>query len=173
MRDYKKIGLYLLIGILIGFVLGRVTVLRPTVEPTPSATPVIVSPETTQPSGTETITEDGIYDTKDEVALYIHTYGHLPKNYMTKEEAKKEYGWSGGSLHLLAENKCIGGNEYYNFEGLLPDIGDMKYYECDIDTLNRKKRGAKRIVFSEDGKLIYYTADHYDSFECLYGEESK
>ena len=31
-------------------------------------------------------------------------------------------------------------------------------------------RGAKRIVFSNDG-LIYYTEDHYKSFELLYGEE--
>lgn len=31
-------------------------------------------------------------------------------------------------------------------------------------------RRAKRIVFSNDG-LIYYTEDHYKSFELLYGEE--
>ena len=31
-------------------------------------------------------------------------------------------------------------------------------------------RGAKRILFSIDG-LIYYTEDHYKSFELLYGEE--
>ena len=31
------------------------------------------------------IDEDGIYDSKDEVALYIHTYGHLPSNYITKK----------------------------------------------------------------------------------------
>lgn len=30
--------------------------------------------------------------------------------------------------------------------------------------------GTKRIVFSNDG-LIYYTEDHYKSFELLYGEE--
>ena len=29
--------------------------------------------------------------------------------------------------------------------------------------------GAKRIVFSNDG-LVYYTEDHYESFELLYGE---
>ena len=40
--------------------------------------------------------------------------------------------------------------------------------ECDIDTLGAEKRGAKRIVFSNDG-LIYYTEDHYESFELLYG----
>ena len=44
-----------------------------------------------------------------------------------------------------------------------------KYYECDIDT-NGSYRGAKRIVYSNDG-LIYYTEDHYETFELLYGEE--
>ena len=44
------------------------------------------------------------------------------------------------------------------------------YTECDIDTLGADSRGAKRIVFSNDG-LIYYTEDHYKSFELLYGEE--
>ena len=45
-----------------------------------------------------------------------------------------------------------------------------KYTQCDIDTKGRSSRGAKRIVFSNDG-LIYYTGDHYKSFELLYGEE--
>ena len=66
------------------------------------------------------IDEDGTYTTKDDVALYIHTYGHLPNNF--------------------------------------------------IDTLGADSRGAKRIVFSNDG-LIYYTEDHYETFELLYGEE--
>ena len=57
-----------------------------------------------------------------------------------------------------------------NYEGLLPDAPGRKYYECDIDTLGARSRGAKRIIYSNDG-LIYYTADHYESFELLYGEE--
>ncbi|MGN0669070.1 MAG: ribonuclease domain-containing protein [Oscillospiraceae bacterium] len=39
-----------------------------------------------------------------------------------------------------------------------------------MDTLGQKNRGAKGIVFSNDG-LIYYTDDHYASFTLLYGEE--
>lgn len=45
-----------------------------------------------------------------------------------------------------------------------------EYHECDIDTLHAASRGAKRIVYSNDG-LIYYTEDHYESFILLYGEE--
>lgn len=115
--------------------------------------------------------EDGAYTTKEDVALYIHTYGRLPDNFITKKEAQ-DLGWSGGSLEPYApgRNLCIGGSRFGNYEGLLPEARGRTYTECDIDTLGAKSRGAKRIVFSNDG-LIYYTEDHYGSFELLYGDE--
>ena len=115
--------------------------------------------------------EDGVYTTKEDVALYIHTYGRLPDNFITKKEAEK-LGWPGGSLEPYAPGMCIGGSRFGNYEGLLPEADGRTYTECDIDTLGAEKRGAKRIVFSNDG-LIYYTEDHYESFELLYGEESR
>lgn len=117
----------------------------------------------------EEIDENGSYDDKDSVALYIHTYGKLPQNYISKAEAEK-LGWSGGSVEKFAEGKCIGGAKFGNYEGLLPKKEGRQYYECDIDTLGKDSRGAKRIVYSNDG-LIYYTDDHYESFELLFGEE--
>lgn len=113
------------------------------------------------------LAEDGSYTTKEDVALYLHLYGHLPDNFITKKEAQA-LGWEGGSLEPYAPGKCIGGSRFGNYEGLLPE--DRDYYECDIDTLGASSRGAKRIVYSEDG-LIYYTDDHYESFTLLYGEE--
>ena len=115
------------------------------------------------------IDEDGSYDSKDEVALYIHTYGKLPQNFITKKEAQS-LGWSGGSLEPYAPGKCIGGTHFGNYEGKLPEKEGRSYTECDIDTLGQSSRGAKRVVFSNDG-LIYYTEDHYSSFTLLYGEE--
>ena len=115
-----------------------------------------------------TLPEDGVYDSKDEVALYIHLYGHLPDNYITKSQAQ-DLGWTGGSLEPYAPGKCIGGSYFGNYEGLLPTVPGRRYTECDIDTLGASSRGAKRIVFSNDG-LIYYTDDHYDSFTLLAGE---
>ena len=132
---------------------------EPTAEPTPQPTP-----EPTPP-----LAEDGSYTSKEDVALYIHLYGHLPDNFITKKEAQK-LGWGGGSLEPYAPGKCIGGDYFGNYEGLLPEKKGRKYTECDIDTLGAKSRGAKRIIFSNDG-LIYYTDDHYESFELLYGEE--
>ena len=117
---------------------------------------------------TELPDPDGSYTKKDDVALYIHTYGCLPSNYMTKEEAR-DLGWEGGGLDDYAYGMCIGGDRFGNYEGLLPDASGREWTECDIDTLHKNSRGAKRIVFSNDG-LIYYTDDHYESFELLYGE---
>ena len=113
--------------------------------------------------------ENGSYNSKDDVALYIHTFGHLPPNYITKKQAQ-DLGWSGGSLEKYAPGKSIGGTRFGNYEGLLPEAPGRFYTECDIDTQGKSKRGAKRIVFSNDG-LIYYTDDHYESFTLLYGEE--
>ena len=106
---------------------------------------------------------------KDEVAAYIRDNGCLPDNFITKAEAR-ELGWNGGSLEPYAPGMCIGGDRFGNYEGLLPEKGGRTYYECDIDTLGAETRGAKRIVYSSDG-LIYFTEDHYESFELLYGEE--
>ena len=128
--------------------------------------------ETEAPSSAEPETlldENGTYTSKDDVALYIHTYGKLPSNFITKSQAEK-LGWTGGSLEPYAPGKCIGGGRFGNYEGLLPEKPGRTYTECDIDTLGARSRGAKRIVFSNDG-LIYYTDDHYEHFTLLYGEE--
>ncbi len=144
----------------------------PSAEAAQSTTAVSTSaatPETAEGSQPESLPEDGTYSSRDDVALYIHTYGHLPGNFITKKEAR-ELGWSGGSVEEYAPGKCIGGDHFGNFEGLLPEKSGRSYTECDIDTLGSSGRGAKRIIFSNDG-LIYYTDDHYASFTLLYGEE--
>ncbi len=112
--------------------------------------------------------ENGSYTTKEDVSLYLHTYGKLPQNFITKGEAR-DLGWEGGSLEPYAKGFCIGGDTFGNYEGLLPKKSGRTYRECDIDTLGKSARGAKRIVYSNDG-LIYYTDDHYESFTLLYGD---
>jgi len=104
------------------------------------------------------------YTTPEDVAEYIHIYSELPPNFITKNEAKK-LGWdsSKGNLWDVAPNKSIGGDTFGNREGLLPD---GKYYECDVN-YNGGYRGAERLIFSDAG-AIYYTNDHYQTFEQLY-----
>lgn len=116
--------------------------------------------------------EQGTYISKDDVALYINTYKKLPKNYITKSEARK-LGWQVGNnndLSKVAKGKSIGGDEFKNYEKLLPVIDGRIYYECDIDYV-KGKRNAKRIVYAIDDDEdvneevhIYYTDDHYNSF---------
>ena len=125
--------------------------------------------DTLKTTQSQTIDRSGSYTSKDDVALYIHTYGELPKNFITKKEAE-QLGWDGGSLEPYAPGKCIGGSYFGNYEGKLPKKKGRTYHECDIDTMGKRSRGAKRIVYSTDG-LIYYTPDHYETFELLYGEE--
>lgn len=134
-------------------------------------TNIIVSSDTdraqaeTPPDDAAAIDEDGQYDTRDEVAQYLTEYGHLPSNYITKKQAQA-LGWEGGSLEPYAPGCAIGGDRFGNYEGALPD---GSYHECDLNTVGKDKRGAERLVWSEDGR-IYYTADHYESFTKIMGE---
>ena len=126
-------------------------------------------------TGTETLSlgntvleEEGSYTSRDTVALYLMKYGTLPQNYITKAEAQA-LGWEGGSLLEYAPGKSIGGDRFGNYEGALPKAKGRTYTECDIDTAGADERGAKRIVFSNDG-LIFYTEDHYQTFTLLLGD---
>ena len=116
------------------------------------------------------VEESGEYTSKDEVAAYLNEFGHLPDNFITKKEAQA-LGWESkeGNLDEVAPGKSIGGDYFGNYEEVLPDAEGRTYHECDID-YEGGFRNAKRIVYSDDG-LIYYTEDHYETFEVLYGEE--
>ena len=120
--------------------------------------PKETEPKETEPKETQPAPQKS-YTGKEEVAAYIAKHGRLPDNFITKKQAEA-LGWKSGSLEKYAPGMCIGGDRFYNREGLLPA---GTYYECDIDTLGASKRGAKRIVFTKSGD-IYYTSDHYASF---------
>lgn len=113
------------------------------------------------------VEESKQYYRKNEVALYLHTYKHLPSNYITKNQAKS-LGWEGGNVSRYKSGAMIGGDYYGNFEEKLPKKSGRKYYECDVNNLYSSSRGAERIVYSNDG-LIYFTSNHYESFVKLYG----
>lgn len=122
---------------------------------------------TTAPEDTAlppSVEKDGSYTTPEDVAEYIHTFGTLPANFITKKEAQA-LGWdsSKGNLWDVAPGMSIGGDHFGNYEGLLPE-GD--YHECDVNYAGGY-RGAERIIYDDDGS-IWYTNDHYKSFEQLY-----
>ena len=128
------------------------------------------SSEIVSQSEEATVQENKEYYSVEEVALYLHLYGHLPANYITKKEALAA-GWvsSEGNLWEVTDHKCIGGDRFGNYEEKLPVQDGRKYYECDVEYAGGY-RGASRIIYSNDG-LIYYTGDHYETFTLLYEEE--
>ena len=114
-----------------------------------------------------TVQKDGQYTDKDSVALYIHLYGTVPSNYISKTKARKE-GWvnTKGNLWDVCPGMSIGGGGFYNDDNTMPDAPGREWFECDID-YEGGFRNAKRLVYSNDG-LIYYTDDHYKTFQSLY-----
>ena len=119
-------------------------------------------------SQTVSVSKDGSYTSKEEVAAYIHEYGCLPGNFISKTKARKA-GWvpSEGNLDEVCPGKSIGGSVYHaDDDDALPTADGRTWTECDIG-YNGGWRGSERIVFSNDG-LIFYTDDHYKTFEQLY-----
>ena len=161
----NKKTLTALLSVLLAVVLGIFGIFQNDSPASVLETPALSTTATTE---ADLLDIQGSYTSKEDVALYIHLYGKLPDNFITKDEARA-LGWEGGGLEDYAPGKCIGGDRFGNYEGLLPDATGRTWTECDISTLGKDSRGAKRIVFSNDG-LIYYTNDHYESFELLYGE---
>lgn len=131
------------------------------------------APEAEADTGTSdsTVTEGEYYYDLEHVVLYLDRYGVLPDNYITKDEARA-LGWEGGSVENYLDGTAIGGDRFGNREGLLPKAAGRSYTECDIDTDGQSSRGAKRLVFSNDG-LYFYTEDHYETFDELVVTETR
>lgn len=86
----------------------------------------------------------------------------LPAKFITKRQAK-ESGWRPGKdlwRVPALRGKSIGGETFGNREGKLPHR--KKWREADLD-YKGGHRGAKRIVFSNDGVRLI-TTDHYATF---------
>lgn len=118
-------------------------------------------------AGSESVVEGEAYSAPAEVAAYLNQYQELPPNYLTKQEAA-ELGWDSdaGNLWEVTDQMSIGGDHFGNYEGLLPEEKGREYHEADVN-YEGGYRGPERLVYSNDG-LIFYTADHYETFEQLY-----
>lgn len=121
--------------------------------------------EGTQTAEDVSVVEGETYSSPEEVAAYIDAYDELPENYITKSEAES-MGWESnqGNLWEVTDEMSIGGDHFGNYEELLPT--DDEYREADVN-YDGGYRGPERIIYSDDGD-IYYTDDHYESFEQLY-----
>ena len=70
-----------------------------------------VSPDEPDEPAPVALREDGEYTSAEDVALYLHLYGRLPENFITKADARA-LGWSGGGLDDCVYGKCIGGDRF-------------------------------------------------------------
>jgi ribonuclease T1 len=68
----------------------------------------------------------------------------------------------GGPFPYPADDGVV----FHNYEHLLPTEPDGYYHEYTVPTPGSPDRGARRIVTGKNGAL-YYTPDHYDTFERL------
>ena len=124
-------------------------------------------PESNENNSENPLDENGRYTSPEDVALYIHQYNKLPVNFITKNEAKK-LGWDNqkGNLWDVTDQMSIGGDRFGNYEGALPEAEGRTWKECDVN-YQGGYRGSERLLYSSDG-LIFYTADHYQTFTQLY-----
>ncbi|MCH4080644.1 MAG: hypothetical protein LKE92_00615 [Atopobiaceae bacterium] len=154
-----------LLGAMLSCILALLLTLGTWACSTPSAAPQ--DAQATSSAVTVQVEHGSSYTSKEEVGAYLHEYGELPPNFISKTKAKKA-GWvpSEGNLDEVCPGMSIGGSVFYNDDGKLPDAEGRTWHECDID-YHGGMRGPERIVWSTDG-LIYYTSDHYETFEQLY-----
>ena len=96
-----------------------------------------------------------------EILTTLNATHGLPNKFVTKREAQHS-GWQRG--HSLWDapalhGKSIGGDKFSNFERQLPA---GLWREADLD-YKGGHRGAKRLVFSAQGKR-FVTVDHYQTY---------
>lgn len=126
-----------------------------------------------------TVRKNSRYYDAEHVSLYILTYdGELPKNFITKQEAKDKYPelyYKKAWYRSIEEGYNIGGNIHsttrQDGESRIGEYTDKKNLkECDIypngnqSIVKKENRGACRLVYAVDGSEVYYTDDHYQTF---------
>ncbi len=112
---------------------------------------------------------DGSFTTPEDVALYVDTFGELPSNFITEEEAM-DLGYDPDEENLwdVTDEKSIGGDEFDpDGHDALPNGEDRTYFTADLN-FEGGSRPDERLVYSDDG-LVFYTDDLYGSFEQLFG----
>lgn len=126
----------------------------------------------------EAVEESGLYTTKDSVAAYLCKFDKLPGNYVGKNEGKSLYESKTGKTFekwnfnpWTTIGVMIGGDEFNNHaddpnpDRYHPSLPEGDYLEADVE-YSAKNRGTKRLIYQSDC-VIYYTADHYETFNKL------
>ena len=141
-----------------------------------SSSSVAESSSTNKKSIYEAVEESGLYTTKDSVAAFLCKFDKLPANYVGKNAGKKLYESETGNTFSkwnfnpwTTIGVMIGGDNFDNYashpNNYHATLPEGSYHEADVD-YSGKNRGTKRLVYQSDC-VIYYTADHYETFKKL------
>lgn len=185
----KKLRALVMPLLLVGALVGCRTSARPADTPATAGSSAQSTQAVSEPaantagadaaSASPTLDPDGFYYDVEHVVLYLDEHGDLPANYVTKAEARSA-GWEGGTPSQVFDGAAIGGDRFGNYEGALPDLPrGSEYRECDIDTGGRSSRGARRLIYTDDGDPTdgmgpyYYTEDHYETFSEVEVEDGE
>ncbi len=114
---------------------------------------------------------DGEYIRHEEVALYLRTFGELPPNHYDRPDYQDEQGYTFRDLRdEFGERALFGYWNFSNWGNQLPGhVHDWQMADVNIGEGGRT-RGVHRLVFSQQERIVYYTDDHYDTFEMLFGD---
>ena len=126
----------------------------------------------------EAVEEFGLYTTKDSVAAYLCKFDKLPSNYVGKNEGKSLYESKTGKTFekwnfnpwttigvMIGGDECNNHADDPNPDRYHPSLPEGDYLEADVE-YSAKNRGTKRLIYQSDC-VIYYTADHYETFSKL------
>ena len=124
----------------------------------------------------EAVQESGKYTTRDSVAAYLCKFDKLPSNYVGKNEGQNLYESKTGKTFekwnfnpWTTIGVMIGGDKFNNYASNASNyhatLPEGSYHEADVE-YSAKNRGTKRLVYQSDC-IIYYTADHYETFNRL------
>ncbi len=138
--------------------------------------PIVVSSDLIDEEPPETapltpLDPDGHFIAMYDVALYVDTFGTLPENYITLDEAfDLGYEPDEGNLGDVAEGMSIGGDEFDPTDhDVLPSGDERNYFRADVNH-EEGERADEFLVYSDDG-LVYHTTDDFSTFDQLFGTE--
>ena len=105
-----------LLGAMLSCILALLLALGTWACSTPTAAPQ--DAQATSSAGTVQVEHGSSYTSKEEVCAYLHEYGELPPNFISKTKAKRA-GWvpSEGNLDEVCPGMSIGGSVFYNDDG--------------------------------------------------------
>ena len=112
--------------------------------------------------------ESKTYTKRNDIAMYIIKYRHLPSNYILQEDNTYDT-----TVEAIANGYAFGG-KVFRYEGPITkytkntDLKEADYYPDVEEIIASEGRGPYRFVYTNSGRFeLFYTDNHYESFHRL------